>query len=116
MPAALDQEMLRLRAGVLLCRPGTDGREACQEFEAGVLLEAAFLGPDGRYLQASPARPAYGVLLLATPSSGLRDQSRSGECLVLLPRLALPHRADDVLPPVMMFVAGACVYRSDAEA
>ena len=112
--AAVNQGFQRLRVGILLCPREADGREARREFEAGVLPEAAFLGLEGQYLQASPARPAYGVRLLEAPSSSLTSQSISDECLVLLPCVEFPHRPSCApLPPIMMFVAGVCVYRSD---
>lgn len=115
MPAALLAGWKQFRAGVLLCRPGTDGRAALQEFEDDALLEAAFLGQDGQYLQASPVRPTYAVIPLAAPSSTPLDQNRSVECLILLPLFpALPRGQRESLPPAMMFTNGVCVYRSDS--
>ena len=115
MPAALTSGLQQFRAGVLLCRPGTDGQEAVQEFQSGTLLEAAFLTRDGQYLHASPVRPTYGLVPLAAPSPTAKGQPRSVECLVLLPcfdPLRGAQRAE--LPPIMMFADGVCVYRSDA--
>lgn len=105
--AAVNAAMHRFRSGVLLCLPETDGREALREFQDGTLLEAAFLTQAGQYLQASPARPAYGVLPLAAASSRYSGQCRSGECLVLLPLIRFPGEPDTVYPPVRMFVDGA---------
>jgi hypothetical protein len=114
MPAALLKGWRRFRAGVLLCRLGTDGREARQEFEGGALLEAAFLGQDGQYLQASPVRPTYAVLPLAAPSFNPTDQSERAECLILLPLFGpCPSGPRESLPPIMMFVNGVHVYCSD---
>lgn len=114
MPAVLLKGSQQFRAGVLLCRPGTDGREALQEFEDGASLEAAFLDQDGQYLQAAPARPAYGVIPLAAPNPKSSDRTRSAECLILLPLFSsyLPGEPES-LPPIMMFIDAACVYRSD---
>jgi hypothetical protein len=114
MPAALLKGWRRFRIGVLLCRLGTDGQEARQEFEGGALLEAAFLGQDGQYLQASPIRPTYALVPLAAPNSKVLDQSRSAECLILLPLIdPCPSGPRESLPPIMMFVNGARVYCSD---
>lgn len=114
MPAAILKGMARFRAGILLCRQGEDGREAAQEFQADASPEAAFLSQDGQYLQASPSRPAYGVMPLAAPNPTCLGQSKRAECLVLLPLLdPCPTAPRESLPPIMMFVDGACVYRSD---
>ncbi len=113
IPAALLKGWQQFRAGVLLCRPAADGQAARQEFAAGVLPEAAYLGQDGRYLQSAQTRPAYAVIPLAAPSPKSR-QPRSAECLVLLPLVdASPGAARESLPPIMMFVDGTCVHRSD---
>lgn len=110
IPAAADRGWLRFQAAVLLCRPGTDGREARQEFAAGVLQGAAYLDRDGRYLQASPVRPVYGLLPLEAPSSGNSGRPRAGECLVLLPLVDFsPGAVRESVPPVMMFVNGVQV-------
>lgn len=113
IPAALLKGWMQFRAGILLCRPEADGPAARQEFEAGVLPEAAFLGQDGRYLQSAQTRPAYAVIPLAAPSPKSR-QPRSAECLVLLPFVdASPGAPRESVPPMIMFVDGACVYRTD---
>ena len=104
--AAVTAAMQRFRAGVLLCRPETDGQEAAREFQAGVLLEAAFLTQDGQFVQSAPERPAYGVLPLAVPSSMSLGQPGSGECLVLLPLIRFPPEPGEVYPPIRMFVDG----------
>lgn len=97
----------RFQAGVLLCRPGTDGRAAVQEFEACASLEGAFLGQDGQYLQAAQDRPAFAVVPLEGPSPNHLDQNRSDECLVLLPLIdPSPGASRDSVPPLMMFVNG----------
>lgn len=96
----------RFQAGVLLCRQEADDQEAVREFEGGVLQEAAFLGSDGQYLQAAQARPTYGVVPLAAPSSTSTDQIQGGDCLVLLPLLESPHVAGKVYPPCRLFVDG----------
>lgn len=115
--AVANQGFQRLRAGILLCRPGADERAALLEYLAGVWPEAADLTPEGRYLRDAQARPAYGVLPLAASSSWSRGPARSGECLVLLPCVEFPHRPGrDPVAPIMMFVAGVCVYRSDEAA
>ena len=114
MPAALSEELLHFAAGILLCRQGTDCRVARQEFEAGTLLAASFLGQDGRYLQDARERPAYAVTPLEGPKSHRGDLSRSVECLVLLPLYVFPREgAAESPPPIMMFVDGICVHRSD---
>jgi hypothetical protein len=106
----------RFRVGVLLCRLETDCLAAGLEFEAGLLLEAAFLGQDGQYLQAAPERPAYAVIPLAAPSSTSLDQPRSAECLILLPLYpAFDIRARESLAPVMMLDGGVCVYSSNGK-
>ncbi len=101
----LDQGWHRFQAGVLLCRQGTDGQAARQEFEAGVELEAAFLTPDGQYLQESPVRPVYGVLALeySTPE---RRPDRLGECLVLMPLIRFPLLEGQSYPAPLLFVDG----------
>lgn len=115
MPAALLKGWRQFRAGVLLCRPGTDGQEAAQEFQDDVLLEAAFLTQDGQYLQASPVRPTYAVVPLATPKPRCLDQLAHAECLVLLPLIdPYPSTPRESLPAIMMFVDGVCVHRSDS--
>jgi len=107
MPAALLKGWLRFRAGVLLCRPAADGPAVGREFEGGVSPEAAFLGQDGRYLQGSPTRPAYGAMPLAAPGSSIADRAGSAECLILLPLAAPPPGAARAsLPDPMMFVDG----------
>jgi hypothetical protein len=51
---------------------------------------------------------------LAGPSPTCSGQSKRAECLVLLPLLdPCPTAPRESLPPIMMFVDGACVYRSD---
>lgn len=112
--AAISEGFLQFRVGVLLCRLGKDEQEALQEFEDGASLEAAFLDQDGQYLQAAPARPAYGVIPLAAPNPKSSDRTRSAECLILLPLFSsyLPGEPES-LPPIMMFIDAACVYRSD---
>ena len=114
MPAALLKGSRRFRVGVLLCRLETDGQEARQEFEGDALLEAAFLGQDGQYLQESPVRPIYGVVPLAAPSPKCPSQLPSAECLILLPLIdPCPSGLRESLPPIMMFVNGVRVYCSD---
>ncbi len=112
--AALDQAMLRFQVAILLCRPEVDGQAAIREYEAGHLLEAAEVRPDGQYLQDAPVRPAFGVLPLACPIAGTTGQAGQGDCVVLLPLIdASPVSNRAALAPIMMFVNGACVYRSD---
>lgn len=112
--AAVDQAMLLFQAAILLCRSGADDQAALQEFEAGFLLEAGEVRADGQYRQAAPVRPAYGVLPLAIPSEGMRDQAPRDECLVLLPLVDLsPVSNRAPIAPIMMFVNGTCVYRSE---
>ena len=115
MPAALLQGWRRFQAGLLLCRQEADGRAALQEFQSGVLLEAAFLDQAGRYLQASRVRPAYGVIPLAVPNSMSSGLSRSAECLVLLPCLDSPHRPSTTIAPMRMFVDGCEVFFQQSE-
>ena len=113
IPAALLKGWMQFQAGVLLCRPEADGQAAFREFVAGVSPEEAFLGQDGRYLQSAQKRPAYAVIPLAAPSPTSRPP-RSDECLVLLPLVdASPGGERESLPPIMMFVDGTCVHRSD---
>ena len=96
----------RFAAGVLLCRPEADGREAVREFASGASLEAAFLRPDGRYLQASPDRPAFGVLPLACSTTEWTGGSGSGDCLVVLPSVRFPHLPGKTYPLPLLFVDG----------
>lgn len=115
--AVANQGFGRLRVGILLCRPEADERAALLEYFAGVWPEAADLTPEGRYLRDAPGRPAYGVLPLAAPSSSWPGPARQGECVVLLPCVVSPHRSGaPSTAPIMMFVDGACVYRSDEAA
>jgi len=111
IPAALVQAMQQFRAGVLLCRSEEDGQAARREFEAGISLEAAFLGQDGRYLRVAQGRPAYGVLPLAAPSPATTGPGRSVECLVFLPLLDVsPDAARGPIPPIMMMLDGFIVH------
>lgn len=110
MPAALLKGWRRFQVGVLLCRLGTDDQEAAQEFADGVLLEAAFLGQDGQYLQAAPVRPAYGVLPLAAANSNRSNRFAGGVCLVLLPLIDPSPSPKRAIPPTIMMVDGVCVY------
>ena len=110
IPAALLKGAARFRAGLLLCRPGTDGRAILQEFAGDALPEGAFLGQDGRYLQASQGRPTYAVVPLAAPSPTSTDQSGAAECVVLVPLVDVTSgTVRDSLPPLMMFVNGQLV-------
>jgi hypothetical protein len=110
IPAALLTGFQRYKVGVLLCHPETDGPAAIQEFAGDASLEAAFLGPDGQYLQASPVRPAFALLPLAAPTPIPKGQSRPGECLVLVPLIDSPFiQGKDYLSP-RLIVDGVQVY------
>lgn len=115
--AVANQGFQRLRVGILVCRPGADERAALLEYAVGVFPEAADLTPEGQYRQDAPWRPAYGVLPLAAPSSWPKGRSRRGECVVLLPCVSFPYGPSRaVSAPIMMFLDGVCVHRSDEAA
>jgi hypothetical protein len=96
----------RFQVSVLLCRPGTDGREAAQKFRSHDDWEAACLDQDGQYLRPAQTRPAFAVLPLGAPSPTCPDQKQRSECLVLMPSIRLPFSDVETLPPIRMFVDG----------
>lgn len=101
-----DQAMQRFEAGVLLCRPETDDREAAREFEAGVWREAVCRLHDGRCLRVPQGRSDVAVLPLAYSRPAATDRSASDACLVLMPLVRFPHVAGETYPAPMLFVDG----------
>ena len=101
------QDGYRMHPALLLGRPGGDGQECLQEFEALGALEAAFLDHRGEYLVDGPKRPSFAVLPLDTSKTARLGRSAACECLVLLPLLTLPADVDAGYAPIRVLVDGA---------